>query len=115
MKPTSPRQAIVLLGLALLLLLQFACTSRRTRWEYKVVPITAASSSLTGSAALKGTTLTPSEEHLQALGKEGWELATSYLEMETVWPNFGNDKYVTGLQPNVRPQRLVLVFKRPVG
>jgi len=42
------------------------------------------------------------------------ELVDSYLEMETVHPNFGDSRYVTGLQPNVRPQRLVLIFERPI-
>jgi hypothetical protein len=41
-------------------------------------------------------------------------LATSYLEMETSHPNFGNDTYVTGLQANIRPQRAILIFKRVI-
>jgi hypothetical protein len=32
--------------------------------------------------------------------------------METAHPNFGNSEYVTGLQPNIRPQRVVLVLRR---
>ncbi len=52
------------------------------------------------------------EEMLNKLGSEGWELSSSYLEMETAWVNFGKNEYVTGLQPNIRPQRVVLVFKR---
>jgi hypothetical protein len=39
----------------------------------------------------------------------------SYLEIETAYPNFGDSKYVTGLQPNVRPQRLVLVLRHRIG
>ena len=37
-----------------------------------------------------------------------------YLEIETAFPNFGSADYVTGLRDNVRPQRLVLILKRPV-
>lgn len=54
----------------------------------------------------------PSDAAMNALGAQGWELVTSYLEMETAWTNFGSSRYVTGLQPNVRPQRVVLLFRR---
>ena len=65
-----------------------------------------------GNQAGKYASVTPSEDDLNNYGKEGWELVTSYLEMETAWYNFGNEGFVTGLQPNVRPQRVVFVFKR---
>lgn len=52
---------------------------------------------------------------LAKMGREGWEIAASYLENETAWPNFGNNDYVTGLQPNVRPQKLVVIFKRQIN
>lgn len=82
-------------------------------WEYKVVTVGSEGHERSGATAGKFASVTPSGNDLDALGAEGWELATSYLEMETAWVNFGNDKYVTGLQPNVRPQRVVFVFKRP--
>ena len=31
---------------------------------------------------------------------------------ETPHPNFGNSDYVTGLQPNMRPGSVTLLFKR---
>lgn len=43
----------------------------------------------------------------------GWEMVGSHLEMETAFPNFGKDDFVNGLQPNIRPQSLTLLFKRP--
>lgn len=64
---------------------------------------------------MKSTSVTPSQDELSKLGAEGWELVGSYLEMETAFPNFGNAGYVTGLQPNVRPQRAVLIFRRRLG
>ena len=51
---------------------------------------------------------------LSLRGQNGWELVDTFLEHETSHPNFGKDDYVTGLQPNIRPQRLVLIFKRPL-
>ena len=51
---------------------------------------------------------------LSVRGQSGWELVDTFLEHETSHPNFGTNDYVTGLQPNIRPQRLVLIFKRPL-
>ena len=53
------------------------------------------------------------EEELNKLGEDGWELVSVYTRIETVHPNFGNDKYVTGLQPNTRTEGVFYVFKRP--
>lgn len=58
------------------------------------------------------TTIDVNEDELNSLGAQGWEIVTSYIETETAWPNFGNSGYVTGLQPNVRPQSLVVILKR---
>jgi hypothetical protein len=83
------------------------------KWEYKVYSISPEKSyDRTGFDALKPTKITISQDELNNLGSEGWELVTSFLELETAYPNFGNPEYVTGLQPNVRNQRLILIFKR---
>lgn len=52
------------------------------------------------------------EVELNKLGEEGWELVSVYTRIQTVHPNFGNDKYVTGLQPNTRTHGVFYVFKR---
>lgn len=52
------------------------------------------------------------ESKINTLGTEGWELVAVYLELETAHPNFGKEDFVTGLQPNFRPQSLVCIFKR---
>jgi hypothetical protein len=110
------RMLAAVLGLALLLT---GCSWRKapethTRWEYKLVHVTAEGHDRVGKGSLNFASVTPSTDELNKLGVQGWELATSYLELETAFPNFGNDKYVSGIQPNVRPQRLVLIFRRPV-
>jgi hypothetical protein len=94
--------AFVLLG---------GCQSNQ-KWEYKILTAPSERYSRTGTDAFKPTTASPSESDLNKLGSEGWELVASYLEMETAHPNFGSESYVTGLQPNIRPQRAVLIFKR---
>jgi len=95
-----------------LLLFTIGCSSDNSEWEYKTIYVSSEGWERDGSQAAKFASVTPSEDDLNILGKEGWELTTSYLEMETAWFNFGNDGYVTGLQPNIRPQRVVLIFKR---
>jgi hypothetical protein len=87
------------------------CQSNK-KWEYKVVPIAKDAKTFGELKANLPTTVTPSDSTLNALGLEGWELVTSYLENETTHPNFGDSQYVTGLQPNIRPQRAILIFKR---
>ncbi|QXE91002.1 DUF4177 domain-containing protein [Geomonas subterranea] len=84
---------------------------RSNSWEYKVVKLNG-SMERTGADAFKVTTIVPSEENINKYGRDGWELVSSHLEYETAYPNFGNTDYVTGIQPNVRPQSLVLIFKR---
>jgi hypothetical protein len=84
------------------------------QWEYKkLVFLTDKRHDRTGFGALSYSSIQLDESRLESMGSKGWELATSYLEMETAFPNFGKEDYVTGLQPNIRPQSLVLIFKRP--
>ena len=53
------------------------------------------------------------EEELNRIGNMGWELVSVYLEMETAFYNFGASDLHTGIKPNVRPQSVVAIFKRP--
>ena len=83
------------------------------KWEYKTLVFTPTENNArVGDGSETYNTILPSETDMDQLGNEGWELVTSYLEMETAYPNFGNEEYVTGIQPNVRPQSVVLIFKR---
>lgn len=85
---------------------------QNVRYEYDIVSYSSEGNGRMGEEAMKFSTITPGFADLDRRGAEGWEVVTSYLEMETAYPNFGNDKYVSGLQPNIRPQRLVVVFQR---
>ena len=90
---------------------------RPVTWEYRVMsvaPVVANDRGTTTAGALAPNQINVGEAQLDVLGQQGWELAGSYLEMETAFPNFGSADYVTGLRDNVRPQRLVLILKRPV-
>lgn len=89
-----------------------ACSREDSAWEYKVVTVGSEGHERLKVGAMNYSSITPSEADFNLLGKQGWELSSSYLEMETAWANFGKDEYVTGLQPNVRPQRVVFIFKR---
>lgn len=86
------------------------------RYEYRVVAYAAEGDlARTGEGAMKAARVQVDEKELTKLGSQGWEVVGSYLEHETAYPNFGDSKYVTGLQPNVRPQRLVLILRHRLG
>jgi len=105
-------------GLALfaatVLCLGTGCDKMRTRYEYKVVSVGSEGHQRTGAAGGKYASVNVPESGLNEMGQDGWEMVSSYLEMETAWTNFGNEGYVTGIQPNVRPQRVVMIFKRKI-
>ncbi len=82
------------------------------RWEYHTLEFTGTGISRTGSSALGASTILVESSKLREMGEQGWELVGTLLEMETAFPNFGKDEYVTGLRENVRPQKAVLIFKR---
>lgn len=79
------------------------------KWEYKIISEYGIDR---GHFVSKGIPMP--EEELNKLGKDGWELVDVYTRVETVHPNFGNEKYVTGLQPNTRTEAILFVFKRPL-
>lgn len=83
------------------------------KWDYKVVVFYGEGYSRTGRDAGKSDTIKLPEKSLDKLGENGWELVTSCSEEETAFPNFGSEEYVLGIQPNIRPQKLTLIFKRP--
>ena len=85
------------------------------RYEYKVVVVAGSSNDRTGDGALKPSSISVDEKELSKLGSQGWEIVGSFLEMETAYPNFGRAEYVTGLQTNVRPQRVVLILRHRIG
>ncbi|MBP1473297.1 hypothetical protein J7I44_03245 [Frateuria sp. MAH-13] len=85
------------------------------RWEYQTLEFPGTGISRTGSLALSASTIQVDSSKLKVMGEQGWELVDSYLEVETAFPNFGKEEYVTGLRENIRPQKVVLLFKRRVG
>jgi hypothetical protein len=103
-----------------------SCQSNKSiKWEYKVLYfdseliISKDKQYTKGTANFKSsissTSIKPNEEILNNLGNEGWEIVSSYLEEETVYPNLlAEGDGVLGLQPNVRPQRLFIILKRIV-
>jgi hypothetical protein len=85
------------------------------QWEYRTIRVlTSQQSERTGLQAMKYSSIDSDSlaAQMQALGREGWEIVGSTVEMETAWPNFGRDDYVTGLQPNIRPQSMLVILKR---
>lgn len=85
----------------------FTACSSNNNWEYKTVTITGKSDS-----EFVSNTFNVTDEDLNLLGAEGWELVNVYTLQETVFPNFGNEKYVTGIRENTRTKSINYVFKR---
>ena len=101
----------------------FTSCFQKTKWEYKVTYFEAekiasndknySKSNDIFKSTVSSTSVIPAESSLNQMGIEGWEIATSYLEQETVFPNLlASGNGVDGLQSNTRPQRLVVIYKR---
>jgi hypothetical protein len=115
------KQTLLSIFIALII---FTSCQNKMKWEYKTVYFDAQKIESLEKSYMKtsesfeqrvsSTSILPSDSSLNKFGIVGWEIATSYLEMETVFPNLlASGDGVNGLQPNVRPQRLVVIFKRP--
>ena len=117
-------QGFVIIGLiaVVIVLLTWNLVKSPPKYAYKVLNVQAQFNNKTTSgetgltprntAALDTTGVNLKDEELTILGNEGWELVGSFLEMETTHPNYGSTEYVTGLQPNIRPQRVVMIFRK---
>jgi hypothetical protein len=90
-------------------------------WEYKIERFDNASASDPKDKvvireyddAKDATAVFIDQFELDSLGSAGWELVSTYLEMETAFFNFGKSDLHTGIKENVRPQAVVALFKRP--
>lgn len=78
------------------------------KWEYKVMKV-AGQESVGDYAPM---TYGDQSGMLTKMGNEGWELVSTYTEVNTAFPNFGNSDYVTGIRTNTRTTVLNFVFKR---
>ena len=108
----------------LILAIIFSSCQNKIKWEYKTVYFDAEKIESLDKSYSKGadffkrtissSSVLPSDSSLNKFGIDGWEIATSYLEMETVFPNLlSSGDGVNVIQPNIRPQMLVVIFKRP--
>jgi len=113
---------LLLLAVAAVGLAAYGLFRPAPKYAYKVVSVQAQFSQdpqasaydKENAAKLVSTSVDIKDEQLAVLGQEGWELVGTFLEVETTHPNYGNSQYVTGLQANVRPQKAVLLFKKPL-
>lgn len=84
------------------------------QWEYKVIRM--ADSGLVDNKMVDFQPITfhkPIVENtLNKWGAQGYELVSVYTETETVFPNFGNEDYHTGIKTNTRTKAVCFVFKR---
>ena len=102
-----------LIATAFLAAILMGCSKKEEhpQWEYFVYEYTPDSGSYSEYA--------PNEfdshimgRMLNLYGKEGWELVSACPISETLFPNFGNREYVTGLRDNTKTQCIKFIFKR---
>lgn len=77
------------------------------KWEYKTVSIEGQSYGEMSSPTFRNPT-----PMLNELGKDGWEVVGTYTEINTSFPNFGNQEYVTGIRTNTATTVVNFVLKR---
>ena len=87
-----------------------SCGSKNEQWEYKVVKVAGTDAEV--MADFGTLVFADQTSMLNKMGKEGWELVSTYTETGTSFPNFGNSEYVTGLRTNTRTVVVNFVFKR---
>lgn len=97
----------VLIAIAALASMVTVSCNNSPAWEYKVVKIAGNEASNYSAMSFSDPTA-----QLNKLGNDGWEVVSTYTEVGTVHPNFGNAEYVTGLQPNTRTSVVNFVLKR---
>ncbi len=91
-------------------ILSFVIAWMPKKWEYRVVKVQ-------GHATDSMQDFRSCEQNegllTQTLNQyRDWELVSTTTEIETVHPNYGNDKYVTGIQPNTRTCSVIFIFRK---
>lgn len=102
--------AFLLMTFFLLVITSCSKKDERQKWEYMTYQVF---NTPLGDFTQRAWAYDEVADSLNALGQEGWEVVESYTRVETVHPNFGNEKYVTGLQPNTRTSNITIILKRP--
>ena len=87
-------------------------TTQAKEWEYRVVKVPGHYYIISSKQDLYPCEQ-DEDELTQTLNQyRDWELVGTTMEIETVHPNYGNDDYVTGLQPNTRTCSVILIFRK---
>ena len=98
---------IILMGCMVAMLV--SCNDNKP-WEYKVVKV--AGKEDVWQPAYGTMVFADQTPMLNKMGKEGWELVSTYTEVGTAFPKFVNSKYVIGIRDNHRTCVVNFVFKR---
>ena len=96
--------------LFILSILLVSCNKEQPKWEYKVICIEGIEFPL--GAGLNYRHFEDPTSELNKAGANGWELVDVYTEVDTDFPNFGDQEYHTGIKSNTRTKKVFYVFKR---
>ena len=104
---------LIILGFVFYLKNGIVNNNQITKWEYTTLDFYPQNNNdRIGESALGYNSVTCSKTSLNSMGEKGWELVSTYLETETSFPNLGDRNIVDGIRSNIRPQRVVCIFKR---
>ena len=93
-------------------------TNKQIKWEYFIYKVNPTprdyeADYISGNYEDKEANFfNPDINVMDSLGCEGWELVNTYTELYTLYPNFGQEGYHTGIKENVKIKNICFVFKR---
>ena len=98
----------------LIALLFLVCSCSKKKFEYKIVRVTDSYDFFDPPTykAQMAVDFGDQSELLNRMAAENWELVDVYTETSTLYPNFGEPKYHTGIKSNVHTSALNFIFKR---
>lgn len=89
--------------------LVFISCQKEKKWEYKTIYIPVSSSNYGDSFPFPNEDV---EALLNNEGKNGWELVSAVAIDGTTFPNFGDNRYVTGIRDLVATRSIQYILKR---
>ena len=87
-----------------------SCGSKNEQWEYKVVKVSGTDAEV--MADFGTLVFADQTSMMNKMGKEGWELVSTYTETGTSFPNIGRSEDVTGIRDITRTVVVNFIFKR---
>lgn len=115
------KKAILLSAVAGLMLVSCNKPRQNPLWEYRIITIVGSTPfkddadgeyKVMNDMSHKGILTKELQDSLDVAGRQGWELVDIVPFIETVYPNFGDVQYHTGVKTNTRTYMVRMFLKR---